>query len=66
MPVPTVSISKDGKSLIMSMPLANPETSKSGKMLLFGSTGGFVPTGLVDPNTNKPINMNVSVGVSSK
>ena len=66
MPVPTVKVDAKTGQITLSAPLANPETSKSGKMNLFMQTGGFIPTGQNDPATGKPIMMNVSVGVSTK
>ena len=41
-----VEFSKDGKNLIIKVPLGAGTPSKSGKMLLVGQTGGWVDSGV--------------------
>ena len=55
-----------GDTLHLEIPLSAPEPSKSGKMLLLNSSGGFVKLNAKCPKTGKQISGSWNFGVSNK
>jgi hypothetical protein len=58
------SISKDGKTLVVEIPLETPRTSTSGKTMLVASTGGFKSTEA--KHGDKTISINLTATIPNK
>jgi len=54
----------EGGTLYLEIPLEKPTPSKSGKMLLLSSSGGFTRLDAKCPNTGKVIKASWNIGVS--